>query len=88
MRRTWQGRKLLTGAGVPACRRFVKEWETSRDVGTQVILVDSFLHELHTGPLAPLFVAASPEAVLQLLDEIGGIRRAWTGPAQNGRFQG
>jgi len=75
VRRTWQGRRLLTGAGVPACRRLVAEWPGCRDVGAQMILVDAFLHELHTGPLAPLFIDARPGSVRRLLDEIGGIRR-------------
>jgi len=75
VRRSWQGQRLLTGAGVPACRRFAEEWPACRDVAQQMIRVDAFLHELHTGPLAPLFIAARPETVLKLLDEIGGIRR-------------
>jgi hypothetical protein len=41
-----------------------------------MILVDGFLHELHTGPLAPLFIDAAPDRVRALLDEIGGVRRA------------
>ena len=79
VRRSWQGQRLLTGAGVPACKRFADEWPACRDVAAQMISVDSFLHELHTGPLAPLFIAASPESVLELLDEIGGIRRRDSG---------
>ncbi len=75
VRRTWQGRRLLTGAGVPACRRFLAEWPACLNAGAQMILVDAFLHELHTGPLAPLFIAARPESVMTLLDQIGGIRR-------------
>jgi predicted RNA-binding Zn-ribbon protein involved in translation (DUF1610 family) len=75
VRRTWQGQGLLTGAGVPACRRFVEEWAACPDVGAQMILVDAFLHELHTGPLAPLFIAGSRESVMTLLDGIGGIKR-------------
>jgi hypothetical protein len=40
-----------------------------------MILVDAFLHELHDGPLAPLFIAGGKESVAALLDELGGIRR-------------
>jgi len=34
-----------------------------------------FLHALHNGPLAPLFVQGGRESVARLLDEIGGIKR-------------
>jgi hypothetical protein len=47
-----------------------------------MLLVDGFLHELHMGPLAPLFIAASDAAVMELLDEIGGVRRG--SPASDG----
>ena len=76
---TWQGETLTTGAGVPACERFIAAWPTARDVGRQMVLVDGFLHALHNGPLAPLFVQGTRESVAELLDEIGGIKRGTPG---------
>ena len=74
-RRMWQGEALLTGAGVPACEQFVAKWPHCRDNGEQMILIDSFLHELHAGPLAPLFVSGGKASVLALLDELAGMKR-------------
>ncbi len=74
-RRTWQGEGLLTGFGVPACAHFHGLWPAQRRAGEQMILVDSFLHELHSGPLAPLLIAGRRDRVFALLDEIGGICR-------------
>ena len=74
-RRSWQGQGLLTGAGQPACERFVAEWPKCPDARSQMILVDAFLHELHDGPLAPLFIAGEKGSVAALLDELGGITR-------------
>lgn len=75
-RRTWQGERLLTGAGVGACRRFTSRWPACRDAASQMILVDGLLHQLHClGPLAPLLVEGTAQSVAALLDEIGGVRR-------------
>jgi hypothetical protein len=62
--------------GVPVCRQFRETWPACREATRQLVAVDSFLHELHTGPLAPLLIAGSRASVLALLDELGGIRRA------------
>lgn len=70
-RRAWQGRKLMTGAGVPVCEQFVARWPGFVSTQEQIIAVDSFIHELHFGPLAPLLVGGDRAAVLQLLDELG-----------------
>jgi transposase-like protein len=75
LKATWQGETLTTGAGVPACERFIEAWPTARDAPRQMMLVDGFLHALHNGPLAPLFVQGSRDSVAALLDEIGGIKR-------------
>ena len=74
-RTTWRGHGLQTGAGVPACERFVDQWPKCRNASAQMMLVDSFLHELHDGPLAPLFISGGKQAVMALLDELGGIKR-------------
>ncbi len=74
-RATWKGETLMTGAGVPTCERLIEAWPTARGAARQMMLVDGFLHALHHGPLAPLFVQGSRESVAVLLDEIGGIER-------------
>ena len=71
-RRAWQGQALLTGVGMPACRQFVAEWPSCRGGKAQMLAVDGFLHALHDGPLAPLFIAGSKGEVLGLLDELAG----------------
>jgi hypothetical protein len=73
-RRAWEGRHLVTGAGVPVCEQFVAHWPTCRAPAAQMIAVDSFLHALHFGPLAPLLVQGERASVLALLDELGGLR--------------
>lgn len=72
-RRAWHGQDLLTGYSVPACREFVERWPTCQDTRKQMILIDCFLHELHNGPLAPLFVSGGRQSVLALLDELAGV---------------
>jgi len=74
-RRGWQGHGLMTGAGVPACERFVTRWARAREPMDQMLAIDAFLHKLHYGPLAPLLVEGSRGAVLAMLDEFAG-----TGP--------
>jgi len=74
-RRAWQGQALLTGVGLPACRQFLAEWPRCRASGAQMPAVDGFLHALHDGPLAPLFIAGSKASVLALLDELAGATR-------------
>lgn len=71
-RQSWRGKKLLTGGGVEACRRFHDEWQRSRDPRDQMLLIDRLIHALHNGPLAPLFVEGERDAVLALLDELAG----------------
>lgn len=66
----------MTGAGVPACERFVGRWSRAREPMEQMLAIDMFLHELHYGPLAPLLVDGGREAVLAMLDEFAGIRPA------------
>ncbi|HOS95061.1 MAG TPA: hypothetical protein PLQ54_17230, partial [Armatimonadota bacterium] len=72
-RRAWQGRGLMTGAGVPACERFVSRWSRACGPMEQMLAIDMFLHELHYGPLAPLFVDGGRHAVLAMLDEFAGV---------------
>ena len=73
-RRAWQGQHLLTGAGVDACKEFVERWPQCRTPKAQVLLIDSLVHELHDGPLAPLFILGSKQSVAVLLDELAGRR--------------
>ncbi len=71
-KQSWQGQKLATGGGLPVCHRFRDEWERCRDPRDQMLLIDGFIHALHFGPLAPLFVEGERDSVLALLDDLAG----------------
>jgi len=61
---------FLTGASVAACQGFVECWPQCGTPKAKILLIDSFIHELHGGPLAPLFIRGSKGAVAALLDEL------------------
>ena len=66
----WKGEGLVTGAGLPACEDFVRQWPHAGNASQCMILIDGFVHALHDGPLAPLLVEGDRESVLALLDKI------------------